>query len=119
MQPGGQDCDPGGDAAGSFPIFNSASHFAMARFLSNGTLDKTFGAGKTGLVDSDLGSPTASAVSMVSGSGQYLVLGGSVGSQFVLTAFTPDGILDPSFRNKRRCGDCHFQINRLSLDSWC
>ncbi|HEX3356984.1 MAG TPA: DNRLRE domain-containing protein [Tepidisphaeraceae bacterium] len=94
VQPGGK-IVIGGDAAGL--LGSGSSHFVMARFLSNGTLDKTFGAAKSGLVDLDLGPVARGVTGMVSGAAQYLILGGTIGGQFALAAFTPDGIADSSF----------------------
>ncbi len=52
IQPGGK-VVVSGYVGGS--ISSTDHNFAMARYLTNGTLDKTFGTAKTGYVDSDLG----------------------------------------------------------------
>ena len=76
---------------------DSDDNFVLARYLSNGTLDKTFGAAKTGMVDQDLGDTGDEAILLIIGSSQYLIEGGSSNGQFAMAAFTPNGILDSSF----------------------
>jgi uncharacterized delta-60 repeat protein len=94
IQPGGKVVVSG--YAGGGPL--SGDHnFAMARYLTNGTLDKTFGTAKTGYVDTDLGGTDDIAQGMVTGFSQKLILVGASSGKLALAAYTPDGVLDPDF----------------------
>jgi len=89
--------------AGITFVGNSAEggDFAVARYNSNGTLDRGFGVG--GKVITDFGlTETASSV-VVQTDGKIIVGGGtypifpSSGGQFALARYNPDGSLDTSF----------------------
>lgn len=95
--------------AGCVKCLKNASHFAVARYLPDGTLDPAFGAG-TGWVatDFDQQADEATAV-LVEPDGRIVAAGfaaaleprgigpGSRNVQFGLARYLPDGSLDPSF----------------------
>jgi uncharacterized delta-60 repeat protein len=79
-------------------------HFALARYLSDGTLDASFGTG--GLVTTDVGATTGGARDMaVQSDGKIVVVGTAdrraEGQQFdfVVVRYNSDGSLDATFGN--------------------
>ena len=73
---------------------------ALARYLSNGALDPSFGSG--GTVTTAIGTGSASAEALVVDPDGRLVVAGSTNDiggleHFALARFSPNGTLDPSF----------------------
>jgi uncharacterized delta-60 repeat protein len=73
-----------------------ATTFALARYLSGGELDPTFGAG--GLVTTSLGDGAAFASAVaLQPNGRIVAAGRSAAGHFALARYEPDGALDRSF----------------------
>jgi uncharacterized delta-60 repeat protein len=95
-----------GGATDADPTTGLHSAFAVARYLSDGSLDPTFGAG-TGMVSTSFGTDDQYANSVLVASNGDIVLAGSAGTivagnlvpqyQFSLVRYLPDGTLDSSF----------------------
>ncbi len=86
-------------AAGNSRLTGLVSDFALARYLSDGSLDPTFGVG--GKVTTDFGGFDRIAALILQSDGK-LVAGGNSGSgsglpSFALVRYLPDGSLDPTF----------------------
>jgi uncharacterized delta-60 repeat protein len=73
-------------------------NFVLARYLSNGKLDTTFGVGGTGIVVTDFGSTDIAGGAFFSADGGLIVSGNS-GAKFALASYTADGVLKSSFGN--------------------
>src|SRR5258707_10859884 len=74
---------------------------AVARYVSNGTLDSTFGSSGKAIVDFSLGNDEAHGVSVLS-DGRILLVGSSDccnggGTDFALARLLPNGAMDNSF----------------------
>lgn len=81
-------------------VGSSASHYAVARFKSNGELDSTFGNG--GVTITDFGDPNENLYSLlVLPSGKFLA-GGSGDKSFALLCYRANGSLDTSFGTNGR-----------------
>ncbi|MCO6044075.1 Ig-like domain-containing protein [Aeoliella sp. ICT_H6.2] len=82
---------------------NPVERIALARYLSNGTLDSTFGTGGivvTPLEVSPFGkSSVASAVVIQSMSEEKILISGYLGGRWVVGRYDADGTLDESFAN--------------------
>ncbi|MGH8973075.1 MAG: hypothetical protein ACRD0C_07700 [Acidimicrobiia bacterium] len=90
VQPDGRIILAGTTASGT------STAFALVRYLPDGHLDDSFGAG--GLVVTDFDSTTddvASALVLLPGG--RIVAAGRAGDRFALARYLPDGQLDPSF----------------------
>jgi uncharacterized delta-60 repeat protein len=68
-------------------------HFALARYLEDGSLDPSFGVG--GMVTTHFGFPAAGRDATLQSDGKILLIGTS--GDFVLARYLVDGSLDPSF----------------------
>jgi uncharacterized delta-60 repeat protein len=75
------------------------SHFALARYRRDGTLDPTFGDG--GMVITEVGSfcvaDTFISALAIQDDGKIVAVGSSGGAGFVLARYNHDGMLDPTF----------------------
>jgi uncharacterized delta-60 repeat protein len=80
-------------AAGS-SFTPSGNDFAVARYLPDGTLDRSFGTG--GKVTTDFGSDDVGHALVVQADGK-LVVAGTAGGNFALARYRSNGKLDPSF----------------------
>ena len=79
------------------PTLTGSSHeFAVARYLSNGSLDTTFGAEGTGRVVQDLGGNDL-AYGVAVGDHGTLLVGGVSDRSLAVAAFRPSGSLDTHF----------------------
>jgi uncharacterized delta-60 repeat protein len=76
------------------PYVDPLGDFVVARYLDDGTLDPTFGDG--GVVMTDLGSGDVVWDLALLPDGR-IVAGGSVGEEFGIAVYFPDGTPDPSF----------------------
>jgi uncharacterized delta-60 repeat protein len=90
-------------AAGNIVVdFNGGGGgFALARYLTNGALDVSFGSGGTQTVPDSTGYSTAHGVT-IDPDGNILVVGTGIGSgdtgvDFAIYRFTTNGVLDDSF----------------------
>jgi uncharacterized delta-60 repeat protein len=99
IQPGGAIVAVGDER---FPGSNKGD-FALARFLPDGTLDKSFGSDGTGRVVTDFGGDDV-ATSVVNGFAGDLIVGGSMlgigdnlNRSFAVAAYTNAGVLDREF----------------------
>lgn len=88
--------------AGSAGRVSGGTDFALARYNSDGTLDKTFGS--KGKVQTDLGGGDAADDLVIQGDGKIVAVGisqivenGNSVSQFTVARYTSTGILDTSF----------------------
>lgn len=81
-------------AGSSFSPAPRGNDFALVRFLPDGRLDPSFGAG--GVVLTDLGDSDILGDMVLLRDGRFLVAGSSGGDQ-VVARYLPDGRLDPSF----------------------
>jgi uncharacterized delta-60 repeat protein len=75
-------------------VGQSGSHFALARYNPNGSLDTTFGSGGT-VTTSVAGNGAASGIALQPDG--KLVAAGESDAHFALARYKPDGSLDPSF----------------------
>lgn len=73
---------------------SSSSTFTLARYLSNGSLDPSFGT--NGIVTTDFG-PFSHAAAVASPRAGTIVAAGSAGLDFALAQYDSFGDLDPSF----------------------
>ena len=91
-------------------------HFALARYLPDGTLDGSFGAG--GIVTTAVASDAAVEDLVLRPDGRILAAG-STASEPVLAAYRPDGSLDRSFGRSGRVrtplGDGHGEAHAVAL----
>lgn len=91
---------PDGRILQSFTYFNGTDNdFGLARYLSDGTLDPSFGGG-TGYVTLDLGGDDIARSFGLQSNGSIVLGGtslGASGGQFALARFSSNGVLDPSF----------------------
>jgi uncharacterized delta-60 repeat protein len=94
--PGGRVVAVGGGGTGETP-----SHFALAAYRSDGSLDPGFGPGGDGRNITFLPGP-AVAEDVVVGHGGKLLVGGSSNGDFSLVRFNPNGIIDFSFGQNGR-----------------
>jgi uncharacterized delta-60 repeat protein len=82
-------------AAGSGVSYES-SEFVLARYLVDGALDASFGAG--GIVVTDFGGTPAVANSVtIDAAGRIVAAGTHSGDLLALARYDPDGVLDPAF----------------------
>gem|GEM_PF-590244 len=88
--------------AGSVDVAGGGTAMALARYLSNGSLDSTFGTG--GIVIAALQSPAVNTATSlaIDANGDILVGGGTTAPHgqfrsFALARFTPNGALDTNF----------------------
>jgi uncharacterized delta-60 repeat protein len=89
-------------AVGDSPGNDQANHIVVARFLSDGSLDETFG--KSGLADATIPSGTSAANVhatdlLIQPDGKIIVYGdiGNGGGDFVLVRYDANGSLDTTF----------------------
>jgi uncharacterized delta-60 repeat protein len=89
-------------AVGEYGSYDQLSHVTVVRFLSDGTLDQTFGAG--GMTDTTIpyshsGAEVQPAGLLVQPDGKILVYGNEAnsGSDFVLIRYDANGKLDSTF----------------------
>ena len=82
---------------GKLVVSGGGQDFALARYLPDGTLDASFGAG--GTVTTDVGPGYESAVAVALKDGRIVVAGYAsvAGGVFALARYEEDGALDPSF----------------------
>ncbi len=83
-------------AAGGVPVANTGN-LLVARFLTNGTPDSTFGNG--GFVTVAVGSGSFAFDMLVLPNGKIITAGQLNGGNFGAVQFNPDGSLDPTFGN--------------------
>jgi uncharacterized delta-60 repeat protein len=89
-------------AAGAVIGSNAQKGFLVARFLSDGSLDPSFGSG--GVTTTSFGDPTAAAAAIVLQPDGKIVLAGVSGAgpyselnDFALARYDANGLLDPTF----------------------
>ncbi|CAN5453925.1 hypothetical protein BH09PLA1_BH09PLA1_19210 [soil metagenome] len=78
------------------PVAGSAGNFFLARFLSTGSLDLTFGASGSGFVTTDFGGNDVASDLIRSADGG-LIVGGSSGGKFALASYTANGVPRTNF----------------------
>jgi uncharacterized delta-60 repeat protein len=80
-------------AVGTSSTAHGVSSFALARYNSDGTLDSTFGTG--GMVTGPPGALATGAA--LDASGDIVVAGQNLTSQFIVARYTASGVLDSTF----------------------
>jgi uncharacterized delta-60 repeat protein len=93
VQPGGK-IVVAGSAVTADPNF---SNFLVARYLSNGTLDSSFGLASGGSTELGLGTTRSEAESLTTGYLGGLLVGGSSSFNMAVLALTPSGQVDTRF----------------------
>ncbi|HET6246253.1 MAG TPA: hypothetical protein VFE47_01015 [Tepidisphaeraceae bacterium] len=83
--------------AAGYATQNGNNLFAVARYLSNGKLDSTFGAGGKQTLTFSKGSAIATGVAILKNND--VLLAGTVGGSFQLEALLPNGSVDTTFLN--------------------
>lgn len=82
-------------------FLNSTYQFGLARYNSDGTLDRSFGESGTGLVNTPIGGYNDSIQSLVLQRDGKIIVAGysstSTYSHFVIARYTSNGVLDSSF----------------------
>jgi len=79
-----------------YSIAGGSHDFALARYLSNGTLDPSFSGDGTVLTNFGSGSTDLAYALVIQTDGKIVVAGSSDGA-FALARYLPNGALDPSF----------------------
>ena len=82
--------------AGGSSAIGSPTGAAVVRYLIDGTLDSSFGAGGVAVADFGGGSGVFRDISLL-GDGKIVAVGGATAGVFAVARFSPDGTLDPSF----------------------
>jgi uncharacterized delta-60 repeat protein len=77
-------------------VGSGAQDFALARYRPDGSLDTAFGVGGKVLTAFQPGSNDVASAVVLQADGK-IVAGGSSASEFALTRYLADGVLDPSF----------------------
>jgi uncharacterized delta-60 repeat protein len=84
------------------PVATTSTDFLVGRYLSNGTLDTTFGAARTGLVEVGFGGRDRAFGVIQSANGGMVVAGtnnisGSTNVKLALAGLTANGLIDNNF----------------------
>ena len=82
--------------AGGSSAIGSPTGAAVVRYLTDGTLDSSFGVGGVAVADFGGGSGVFRDISLL-GDGKIVAAGGASGGVFAVARFNPDGTLDASF----------------------
>ncbi len=105
-------------------LATNGEDFALARYNTDGSLDKTFGTGGVVITSFAAKGPnaTAGASSIVIDSAGWIVLGGSTFHDFALARYTADGSLDKTFGTGGKVltnlgGNSDAGIDALALDA--
>ena len=93
IQPGGRIVVAG--TTGNFKD-GATFRFALARYLSNGQLDASFGTNHNGRVETDIGAKDV-AFDITSSSDGGLIVAGTASQHFVLAGYTANGLLNANF----------------------
>ena len=73
---------------------NPHSHFIFVRYYPNGTVDNSFGSGGVSITAE---APNATALAMALLPGNKLLVAGSIGGDFGVVRYNPDGSVDKTF----------------------
>ena len=73
------------------------THFALARYNTDGSLDSTFGIANSGIALADFGGDDYADALAIQSDGRIVVAGRSFGNDFAVVRFNADGTLDTTF----------------------